>query len=72
MASPEMVARVREVMEANGWKAKGMLFEKEGAKDGEALVFGFDNTLEYRTNDENARLPKEVEEMIRSISRPRQ
>lgn len=69
MAKPEIVARVREVMEAHGWKAKGMLFEKQGSKEAEALVFGFDRTLEYRCNDPNAKLPKEVENIIAEISR---
>lgn len=68
MAKTVTVAQVREVLEKNGWKAKGMLFEKEGSKDAEALIAGFDNTIEYRTNDPNAQLPKEIEDMIRRLN----
>lgn len=68
MAKAVTIAQVRAALEKHGWKAKGMLFEKDSSKDAEALIAGFDNTLEYRTNDPNARLPKEIEDIIRRLN----
>lgn len=68
MTKAEFAAKLRAALEAKGWRCKGMLFEKEGSKDAEALIAGFDRTIEYRTNDPDARLPKELEDAILAMS----